>query len=99
MDRTTDLAGAGFSALVIIAWIPLAIFLLRQRGTLGRERIITGATTTAAALFNGLVNVLRYTGRLPDNATYQTLNTASWLLYVIMMALFIRAQIKSYPVA
>ena len=99
MDGTTNLAGAAISALVIIGWIPLAFVLIQQRGTLGRERNKTGWATVAVAIFNGLVNLLRYTGRLPDHTTYLILNDGSLALYVVMFFLFLRAQRKSYPVA
>jgi hypothetical protein len=99
MGGTTDIVGAAFSVLAIVAWIPLAIFLLRSSRGRARDFIVTGWSSIAAAIFNGSVNVLRYTGHLPDHATYVILNDSSMALYVIMVFLFLRAQRKSYPVA
>jgi hypothetical protein len=99
MSGTTDIVGAAFSVLVIVAWIPLAIFLLRSSRGRARDFIVTGWISVATAIFNGFVNVLRYTGRLADHATYMILNDSSMALYVIMVFLLLRAQRKSYPVA
>ncbi len=92
MEGTTDLAGVAFSVLVILGAIPFAIILFRQRRELDPVRNITGRTLVAAAMFNGLVNVVRRMGLMPNDVTYQTLDIASIVLYGSMMYLFFRAE-------
>ncbi|HEX9310491.1 MAG TPA: hypothetical protein VF887_06750 [Gemmatimonadaceae bacterium] len=92
MDGTTSFAGAAFSVLAIVGAIPSAVYLFQHRRELDPVSNTTGRTLVAAAIFNGLVNVVRKMGLIPDDATYQTLDLASLVLYGIMMYLFFRAQ-------
>jgi peptidoglycan/LPS O-acetylase OafA/YrhL len=90
MDGRFDTAGIVFAALVIVGAIPLALAVVRRREPDDPVSRFASRALVVAAILNGVVNVIRHMGLMPDDPTYQTLDISTLTLYGIMMWLFLR---------
>lgn len=88
MDGTHDTAGVAFAALILLLAIPFAVIYFRRRHELNpRSRAYVGLSV-AAALFLGVVNVVRAMGLLTNDAAYWTLEYSLGALFWVMFLRF-----------
>ncbi|MGH7652522.1 MAG: hypothetical protein ACREMS_11860 [Gemmatimonadaceae bacterium] len=83
MNASFDTAGVFFSVLVIVGTIPIALRFLREAAN-DAVTTFAGRTLVIAAIANGIINVIRSMGRMPDDPTYQTLHIASLVVWGAM---------------
>lgn len=95
MNGNLDTAGIFFSALMIVGILPFGLYAFRRRGRVGDDDPTTrfaARTVVGATIANGIVNVIRAMGRMPDDTTYIPLNAATMLLLFSMVFIYLLRQ-------
>lgn len=96
MNGSFDAAGVFFAALVLLGAIPMALNVLRHRESVDAVTRFAGRSLVVAAIVNGVVNLIRRKGYMPDDATYQSLDIASLVVCGAMLWIVLRRQRRQY---
>jgi hypothetical protein len=85
MSGNFENAAILFSLLLIVATIALAFRVFRTRASVDPPTRFASTTMVVAAVANGVGNVVRSAGLMPDDPTYQTLQIATLFLWTAML--------------
>jgi hypothetical protein len=90
MNGSFDVAGVFFAVLVLVGAIPMALNVFRRREPSDAVTRFAGRSLLVAAIVNGVANMIRRMGLMPDDSTYQALDIASLAVCGVMLWLVLR---------